>query len=282
MQPGSQAALWNDAVGAAWVRHADWYDTTLAPFGRAVMTQLDIQSGERVLDLGCGTGSTTVDLATLAAPGEVVGVDVSAPMLDEARRRLDAEGVANARVVEADLQADELDAGAYDVAFSRFGVMFFEDPVRAFTNVARALVPGGYLGFVCFQGPPANPFIVVPVLAAAAHLELPPMPAPDAPGPFSLAEPDRIRQVLEAAGFVDVAIGEGPPEAILTGADDLDALAVRVLEQNPATGPALLAASPEVRESAIAAVAAALGEHRAADQVRLGAGTWIVTARTPG
>ncbi|MCL3818666.1 class I SAM-dependent methyltransferase [Aeromicrobium wangtongii] len=272
-----QAELWNHAVGDAWVRHVDQFDATLAPFGQAAVDVLAPADGERILDIGCGVGTTTLQLSTMVGGGEVVGVDISAPMLTEARRRADARGLRNVHLFEADAQTADLGDSTFDAVFSRFGVMFFTDPPAAFAHLAAALVPGGRLSFVCFAAPGANPFILLPVMAAAAHLDLSP-PSPDGPGPFSLADPDRTVTLLREAGFDDVVSAPGPDEAILHGADDLDALAERVLEQNPATGTRLAVVEPSVRAAAVQATAQALAPHRTGDRIRLGAGSWIVSA----
>ena len=282
MAEPSQFELWNHAVGDAWVDHADAFDLTLAPFGEAVIERLAPQAGERVLDIGCGTGATTRVLASIVAPGDVLGLDLSATMLDEARRRAEAVGLTNVGFLAADVQDRWFDHEPFDVAFSRFGVMFFPDPVLAFSNVAAALRPGGRIGFVCFQAPQANPFMVVPVFAGAAELDALVPPEPGAPGPFSLADPEHLESVLTSAGFEAVTIEAGPDQAVLVGADDLDALAARLLEQNPMTATAFAAAAPATRERAVRAAAAALGEHRDGDVVRMGAGTWVVTAVAPG
>lgn len=275
----AQRALWNDVVGDAWVRHVEYFDATLAPFGDAVIRRLDPAPGDRVLDIGCGVGTTTFDLAALVPPGEVVGVDLSARMLGEARRRAAASELTNLRFIEADVQTADLGEDSFDLAFSRCGVMFYPDPVAAFSNIARALIPGGHLGFVCFASPMANPFIVAPVMASAAVLELPPPPGPGDPSPFSLAEPDQTTALLESAGLTDVEIEPGPDEAVLYGATDIGSLAERVLEQNPGTAGRLAAVDPSLRSAAIRAAAEVLAEHREDDVVRMGAGTWIVTAR---
>ncbi len=281
MAESSQFELWNDAVGGAWVDHADAYDHTLAPFGASVIERLAPQPGERVLDVGCGTGATTRALATLVDPGGVLGLDLSARMLDEAARRAEAAGLGNVEFLAADVQHAWFAHEPFDVAFSRFGVMFFPDPVLAFSNIAAALRPGGRLGFVCFQSPAVNPFMLVPVLAGAAQLSGLTPPAPGAPGPFSLADPDHLATLLDSAGFESVEIDAGPDEAVLHGADDLEALAARLLEQNPMTAPALARSTPTTRLRAVRATAEALEEHRGGDVVRLGAGTWIVTGATP-
>lgn len=274
-----QTTLWNNVVGDAWVKHVEHFDATLEPFGGAVIQRLGPNPGDRVLDVGCGVGTTTLGLASIVAPGEVVGVDLSGRMLDEARRRAAASDLANLRFIEADVQTAELGEASFDLAFSRCGVMFFPDPVAAFSSIARAIKPDGHLGFVCFASPTANPFIVAPVMAAAAVLDLPPPPGPGEPSPFSLAEPDRTSDLLEAAGLTDVEIAPGPNEGLLYGASDLEQLAERVLEQNPGTAGRLAAVEPQLRSAAIDAAAEVLAGHRKGDIVRMGASTWIVTAR---
>lgn len=278
MAESAQAKIWNASVGETWVEHADHFDATLAPFGEAVIERLHLRSGDRVVDLGCGTGETTVRLATLVAPATVTGLDISAPMLAAARARAATAGVSNTTFTQCDVEAAPFGDGLFDVAFSRCGVMFFVDPEQAFTHVRRSLVEGGRLAFVCFQPMAANPFIVVPIMAAAPHLHLPPPAGPTDPGPFSLADPERTTAILTAAGFGQVVIEAGPSEAVLGDAEDLDALAQRVLEQNPGAGPALANATPAERQAAIAASAEALEPHCTAGKVTLAASTWIVTA----
>jgi SAM-dependent methyltransferase len=281
MSTPEQSFIWNETVGSTWARHVDDYDVTLAPFGDAALAALGPCPGERVLDLGCGVGTTTLALAGRVAPGEVVGVDLSVPMLEAGRRRIAAAGVENVRLVQADLATADLGRAAYDAAFSRMGVMFFPDPVKAFTNVANALAPGGRLAFVCFADLGANPFVFVPVLAAAGVLQMGPPPGPDEPGPFSLADPERIKALLDAAGFEQVVVEAGPSKAVLPGADDLAGLAERALRQNPLTAAALDMADASACAGAVAAAAEALAPYREGYVVRLGAGSWVVCAHRP-
>ena len=277
-----QAEIWNDVVGGAWVDHADDYDALLERFGLAAIDRLAPAPGERLLDIGCGTGATTLTLADRVAPGTVLGVDLSAKMLTEAQRRAGQAGVTGAEFRQADVQTGDLGRGDFDAAFSRVGVMFFEDPAAAFTNVAGALKPGGRLAFICFQGPEVNPVVVLPVLAAAEVLSLSGPSDPTGPGPFSLADPDRTAAILTQAGFIEVTITEGPDQALLTGADDLPAIAARMLAQNPLTGAPFAAASDADRRAALDAVVGALEPYRDGDTLHIGAGTWIVSADTPG
>lgn len=268
-----QVAYWNESAGPTWAELQAPLDRQLAPLGRRAMSELDLGPGRRVLDIGCGAGETTLSLAQTGA--EAVGVDISRPLLEIARSR--SEGRADVTFLEADAQTHPFPPGSFDAVFSRFGVMFFADPAAAFANIRRALKPGGRLAFVCWRTPAENPIMSLPMQAALAHVDASPAPPePGAPGPFAFADPDRVRAILGAAGFENVAI-TAHDEAI--GPGDLEttlSLALRV-------GPlgALLRENPEKRDAVIAAVRAALAPHDGPDGVKLGSATWIVTAASP-
>ncbi|OHB31779.1 MAG: hypothetical protein A2790_02920 [Phenylobacterium sp. RIFCSPHIGHO2_01_FULL_69_31] len=268
-----QVAYWNESAGPTWAELQAPLDRQLAPLGRRAMSELDLGPGRRVLDIGCGAGETTLSLAQTGA--EAVGVDISRPLLEIARSR--SEGRAEVTFLEADAQTHPFPPGAFDAVFSRFGVMFFADPAAAFANIRQALKPGGKIAFVCWRTPAENPIMSLPMQAALAHVDAPPAPPePGAPGPFAFADPDRVRAILAAAGFENVAI-TAHDEAI--GPGDLEttlALALRV-------GPlgALLRENPAKRDAVIAAVRAALAPYDGPDGVKLGSATWIVTAVSP-
>src|SRR2546427_6919777 len=199
-----QVPYWNEAAGPKWVAFQKIIDAQIAPLGERAMDRAGIAPGERVIDVGCGCGDTTIALARRVGPaGLVLGIDISAPMLERAAETARAEALANVRFENADAQTHRLPASAFDVVYSRFGVMFFADPVAAFANLRAALRPGGRLAFVCWQALPENPWLFVPLRAAAQHLTLPPPPAPDAPGPFAFAAPNRVRGILPRAGFAE-------------------------------------------------------------------------------
>src|SRR5438105_7414085 len=165
---GSQRAIWNDLVGEAWVRHTELHDRQAEPFGLAVMDALGELTGARVLDVGCGTGATTTQLIERGAT-EVVGVDLSAPMVTAARARIE-----DARVHLEVGDVLELAPGeAFDVVFSRFGVMFFSDPVSAFGQLRSYGTPEARLGFCCWGPPFANPVMTLPVMASVPVLGRP-------------------------------------------------------------------------------------------------------------
>lgn len=278
----TQADLWSGPVGHSWVRNALAYDTILEPLGRAALDRLDLKPPQRVLDIGCGTGTTTLEIGRRVRPdGSAVGVDVSRPMIEYAQARLVDETVAeNVEFLALDVESEPL-PGPFDAAFSRMGVMFFDRPEAAFSAVAASLRPGARLAFVCFAAPATNPFITVPTGAALARLGGAPVPPPGAPGPFSFADPDWIHSLLLSAGFESVEVNAGPDEFTLGPADRLEELARQALEQNPQAMMAM-AANPDARDSALAAAVSALADHITDGEVRLGAGTWVVEARVPG
>jgi len=275
----SQVLAWNGESGRAWVEHVDHFDHTLEPFGRAVLDLLGLCPRDRVIDIGCGVGTTTLVIAALVSPASAVGVDISTTMLDAARARASATGCLNVEFRHHDVQDEPLEAASFDVAFSRFGVMFFPEPERAFANVCRSLVSGGRFGFVCFQRPSDNPMILQPVMAAAAHVHMPPPPGPTEPSPFSLADPDRVRSLLHGAGFADVVIEPGLSSADLGSADDLEGVARRAIEQNPGIAPGFASASRADREAAVAAAMEVMSHHIVDGRVVMGAATWVVIAR---
>ncbi|MEV0996682.1 methyltransferase domain-containing protein [Nonomuraea sp. NPDC050202] len=199
-----QAKAWNGYEGRHWADNHDRYDATNSGFNEALLEAAGIGDRDRVLDIGCGNGQVT-RLAARSAR-HAVGVDLSEPMLARARSVAAAEGVRNITFERGDVQVHPFEAGSFDVAVSRFAVMFFGDPVAAFGNVARALRPGGRLAFVTMKDPHGTDLGTI--LAAISGL-LPgwrPASAPDRSGPLSLADPDRIREVLTRAGFGNITV----------------------------------------------------------------------------
>jgi ubiquinone/menaquinone biosynthesis C-methylase UbiE len=196
---------WNSPATAAWVTLQERLDALLAPVTEVALEHAAPQAGEHVLDIGCGCGATMIEIAKRVGPeGRVLGVDVSEPMTARARARLEAEVRRNIAVALGDASVHPFNPGAFDLAFSRFGVMFFANPVEAFANIRRALKPGGRLVFTCFRAREENPWVTRPF--AAARDLLPPIkqPGPEDPGQFSFADPERVRRILEGAGFRDL------------------------------------------------------------------------------
>lgn len=202
----TQREYWNSQVGDEWVRHADAIDGMLTELTAAAFDALCLEAGDSVVDIGCGGGATTLKAADLVgAEGRAVGVDISRPLLQLARQR--AEGRSNANFVEADAGAAAIAGAPFHAAFSRFGVMFFEDPVAAFANIRRQLAPDGRLVFACWRPFPENLWSAEPLAALAPILKEPLKPAdPNLPGPFALSDPDKVKRILDGAGWRDVSI----------------------------------------------------------------------------
>lgn len=202
-----QAEFWS-AMAPTWIDLEARLDEVAGPCGQAAMDNLNPAPGSTVLDLGCGAAGTTMQLAARVGPdGRVVGMDIAAEMFAEARARAERLGLANIEFVVGDVQVYPFDDAVFDFAFSRFGVMFYKDPAAAFTNIHRAMKPGGRLAFCCWQDVFQNEWMLVPGMAAGAVLgALPPPAGPGEPGPFSLSDPERVREILSEAGFADVNV----------------------------------------------------------------------------
>ncbi|MGH6904673.1 MAG: class I SAM-dependent methyltransferase, partial [Geminicoccaceae bacterium] len=202
-----QAEYWNSESGRPWIACQEALDQRLAPLTEVLIARARIGAGECVIDVGCGTGATTLQLAdAVGAHGSVLAIDISEPLLAVARRRVMQGGHPNVRLVRGDAQTHRFERACYDLAVSRFGVMFFGDPVGAFGNLARGLRPGGRLAFVCWAPLDDNPWFALPLQVGIERLG-PPEPRPRrAPGPLALSEPDYVREILSAAGFTGVQI----------------------------------------------------------------------------
>lgn len=268
---------WNSDQMAAWVRSQDSYDAMLATFADALLEAAAPRDGERLLDLGCGSGAVSrAAAAAVGRGGTVIGLDISEPMVGLARRL--AADLGQVDFVCCDVQTQDLSGFAADVVVSRFGVMFFDDPVAAFANVASALGPGGRLAFVCWRPAVENEWITTPMAAVVPVLGMPEIPPAGAPGPFQMGDAGFVRSTLEAAGWsavdvvpVDRGINPG-------GANDVDA-AVDFLTCD-GIGRRLMDGKPEAAQAeARAALREALVPHvRDGGGVVLGAAAWLVTA----
>jgi len=271
----AQIDYWNATAGETWSRMHDQLDRQIEPLGLEAMRRLAPGQGERILDIGCGCGQTTMALAKwIGLSGAVIGVDISRPMLEVARGRPLPADARQPEFREADAQSESLGAAAFDAAFSSFGVMFFSDPVAAFANIRAALKPSGRLGFVCWRPYPENLWMRIPMEAAQPLLG-PTAPAdPTAPGPFAFADPARVRSILSQAGFTAITID---PYDARIGGGDIDqtvALAFRV-------GPLgrALQETPDRLPEVARAVKAAITPFDTPNGVLMPAAVWIVQAR---
>jgi ubiquinone/menaquinone biosynthesis C-methylase UbiE len=284
MQPASghdrnadQIAYWNGPGGQHWTDRQQAQDTLLAPVADLLIDRARVKAGMRMVDVGCGCGATTIAFAEKLGPtGHALGIDISAPML--ARARQIAPAGLPADFVLADATVYPFDPASFDLLVSRFGVMFFADPVLSFANMRGALRPSGRLVFVCWREPRDNPWMMTSLQAAYKHVPKLPQLGPEDPGPFAFASEARVNRILSAAGFsgiamercdlsLDVGIGRG-----------LEAAVEAALEIGPASR-ALEGQPPDLRAAATVSIREALAPFVSGQAVMLPASIWIVTAQ---
>ncbi len=267
-----QAAFWNGPGGKMWLASYERIERTVTPFGEPALAAAAAQPGERVLDIGCGTGGTTAMLARAVAPqGQVLAVDISETLVTAAR----AQNIANATFAVGDAATQPFEAASFDLVFSRFGVMFFGDPVAAFKNLRRALKPTGRLVFVCWRTPQENPWGLVPMRAAAPHLPPFERPGPEDPGQYSFGDRARVERILKEAGFGAPSLR--PLDLPIRLGKDM----AETLDSIGRFGPLarlFAEAVPAQIEKAKAAVAAALKPYETGDGVALPGACWLVSA----
>ena len=273
-----QSRHWNEVAGQAWVAQTERISAQIRPFGLHALARADLARGQRVLDVGCGGGETTIAISRIVSPtGAALGIDISRTLLDHARETAVRVGAVNVAFELADAQTAALPEGAFDRLFSRFGVMFFQDPVAAFTNLRRALRPNARLSFVCWRGMEDNLWMTVPLAALKKHVDVQ-RPSPNAPGPMAFADGDRTRDILERAGFAAVGL-EVVNETINVGGGltKLDEIVAFMTEIGPAAS-ALRQADPAVRPAALASMREAVLPYHGSEGVRMPASCWVVTA----
>ena len=267
-----QQAYWNGRGGQTWLASYDRIQRSIGGFSNAALAAAKAQPGEKVLDIGCGTGSTTAELAKEVGPqGKVLGVDLSEVLVGAAR----LHKADNLRFEVGDVTTFPFDEAAFDLVFSRFGVMFFGDPVAAFRNLRRALRPNGRLVFLCWRTVMENPWVHVPLRAAEPHLPPAERPGPEEPGPFAFGDRARVERILKEAGFGT------PTFRTLDQQSPLGPSIAEAVENMGKMGPLarrFADASPEQIAKARAAIAEALKPHAGPDGVRLGGACWLVSA----
>ena len=274
-----QVAYWNGPSGERWRARQQDQDILLAPVADLLLQRAAPSAGEVVLDIGCGCGATSIELARRVLPaGRVAGIDISAPMLQRARERTPAGLPVD--FIMADATVYPFEPGAADLLFSRFGVMFFAEPQKSFGNMRGGLRRGARLAFACWREPQRNPWLMVPFEEVCRHVPRPPAPAPEEPGPFAFADERRVRGILHGAGFreieleavelsLDIGIGRGM-EAAIAAATGLGP-AGRALDGQP----------PEVRAAAVNSIRTALTRYQAGNAIALPGAIWIVSALNP-
>ncbi len=269
-------AFWNGKGGSIWVARQEHTDITLTSVTDALLDFAAPRAGERVVDIGCGCGAPTLELARAVGPsGRVAGFDISGPMLAEGERRANAAGIANVDWRQADPATATLDE--YDLLTSAFGVTFFGDRVAAFANMRRGAAPDARMALVCWRTLGENPWMEVPMTAVARHLPPRPKPAPNAPGMFAFADPDHVAEVLTAAGWtpprfekldmeLDIAAGRGLEEAVVQST------------QIGAVNSWLRNQSAEVVSAAVTSLREELAPYADGTSVRLPGAMWLISS----
>jgi SAM-dependent methyltransferase len=270
-----QATLWRGRSGQAWVELQGVLDQMFKPLEALLVEAVSAGSGTRVLDIGCGTGSTTLAVARrLGASSRCVGIDISDPMIDVARARAEREGTP-ASFIRADVQTHAFEAASFDMIISRFGVMFFDDPVRAFANLRRAASDDAGLRFIAWRSAAENPFMTTAERAAAPLLPNIPARRPDAPGQFAFADQGRVHRILEESGWAGIDISPIDVACTLPEKD-----LVRYLTRLGPLGGVLHEADDETRARVIDTVRPAFDPYVDGAEVRFTAACWMVSART--
>ena len=272
-----QIAYWNGPGGQHWVDRQKIQDIVLAPISEVLIERANAKAGERLVDVGCGCGATSVALAQKVGPtGHVLGIDISATML--ARAQQIAPAGLSARFVLADATVYPFEPASFDLVVSRFGVMFFAEPALSFTNLHRALRPSGRLAFVCWREPRENPFFMVPLQAVYKHTPKLPQLGPEDPGPFSFASTQRVHRILSEAGFHDVVMEPCDLSLDIAVGRGLETAVQSTLEIGPAAR-ALADQAPAVISAATDSIREALEPFVRDQAVLIPASIWIVTAK---
>lgn len=271
------ADAWNGADGQHWVDHADTYDRSLADHTPALLEAADIGHDHVVLDVGCGSGHLTLELGHQAPAGRAIGIDVSRPLVRDARARASAVGAMNVEFVLGDAQVHPFEPNVFDVVVSRTGTMYFGDQVTAFANLGGGVRPGGRLAVLVWQGIDANEWFRD--FNDALDAGRPPVrPPAGVPGPFVFARPEHARAVLEAAGWADIRC-ESHQGPMWFGPDP--AVALEFVSSQGFTKFRLSDVDATAREEALEALGASLRAHHASDGVTYDSGVWVIRARRP-
>jgi ubiquinone/menaquinone biosynthesis C-methylase UbiE len=271
-----QIAYWNGPGGQRWANRQQTQDILLAPIADLVIDRARIKAGERVIDVGCGSGAVSMAVAgKVGRGGRVLGIDVSSPMLARARQ-IAPQGLP-VEFVLADATVHPFEPASFDLLISRFGVMFFAEPARSFANLRKALKVTGRLAFACWREPRENPFFMAPLQAVYKHAPKLPQLGPEDPGPFSFASEQRVGRILNEAGFSEIKMEPCNLALDLAVGRGLDAAIQSALEIGPAAR-ALAEQPEEIVAAATKSVREALSPFARGQAVPLGASIWIVTA----
>jgi ubiquinone/menaquinone biosynthesis C-methylase UbiE len=273
-----QKQFWSGAGGDVWVDKQREMDIMLNPLGERAIQGLDLSGERKILDIGCGCGATTLEIAKAVTQGEVIGVDISEPLLERATKTASDMMLNNTSFQVKDVQVDEMPRSYFDIAFSRFGVMFFEDPFEAFKNINHSLKDNGQLSFVCWQHASLNPWQSLSIQVIKEFLDLP-APAPKSPGPFAFEDKIYINEILTESGFRDIQIKDNQEDIVMFSGKSIREACEDYLTINPVVTEMLKNSPTELREEILEALIGKFSDFHNNDGLLFPSATWIVTAK---
>jgi ubiquinone/menaquinone biosynthesis C-methylase UbiE len=273
-----QRQFWSGAGGDVWVNKQREMDIMLNPLGDRVIERLDLKSDAKIIDIGCGCGATTLEIAKKITQGEILGVDISEPMLDKATETAKEMSLSNISFEVKDVQVDVMPQNYFDIAFSRFGVMFFEDPFEAFKNIHSSLKEDGLLSFVCWQNASLNPWQSLSIQVIKEFLDLP-APAPKSPGPFAFEDKTYLEDILRESGFKGLEILDNQEDIIMFSGKSIREACEDYLTINPVVTEMLKNSKPQLTEEILEALVIKFSNFHKNDGLLFPSATWIVTAK---
>ena len=273
-----QKQFWSGAGGDVWVNKQKEMDIMLNPLGTKAIDKLDLNQETKILDIGCGCGATTLEIAKKIKDGTITGVDISEPMLKKASQNAAALELSNTSFQVLDVQVDKMPSNDFDIAFSRFGVMFFEDPFEAFSNISKSLKENGQLSFVCWQNPSLNPWQSLSIQVIKQFLDLP-APPPKSPGPFAFEDKTYIQEILEQSNFNDIVIDDNQEDIVMFSGKSIQEACEDYLTINPVVTEMLKNSEEKLKEEILAALIDKFSDFHNGDGLLFPSATWIVTAR---
>ena len=272
-----QKDFWSGKGGDYWVEKQSEMDIMLNPLGEKALAKLDLKSNSEVLDIGCGCGATTLEIAKQVSEGTVTGLDISVPMLDKAESEAGIQGIANVDFRVVDVQVDQLASEKYDYVYSRFGVMFFDDPYEAFKNIFSSIKEGGELSFVCWQDPSLNPWQSLSVQVIRGYLDMP-SPPPRSPGPFAFHEKDYVKEILEKSGFSNISFDDNQEDITMFSGKSLQEASEDYLAINPVVTEMLKDSPDDLKAEIVESLKEAFSEFHKGDGLVFPSATWVVSA----
>ena len=272
-----QKQFWSGAGGDVWVEKQREMDIMLNPLGQKAIEQLILKENTKILDIGCGCGATTIEIAKMIPKGHVTGLDISIPMLDRAEKFASEMSLSNIDFQVKDVQTEEINSNHYDIAFSRFGVMFFEDPYEAFKNINQSIKENGQLVFVCWQHPSLNPWQSLSLQVIKEYLDLP-SPPPKSPGPFAFEDKDYIEDILKGSDFKEISIADNQEDIVMFSGKSIREACEDYLTINPVVTEMLKNSGNELKEEILEALIAKFSSFHNNDGLLFPSATWIVSA----